>query len=210
MNEEKEIILHVTLTSIAVTIVGFIIYRIVKAQWSHVKQAIRSTIYTLKMFLINYLAHTRVHTKAYQIALCRIGLYCATAMMFLPTFGYYYYMKDNDITFSITFYLQILSPQVIGPAFLFMLNASSLFIVIHHKRVLKMLPILTVLSACFTYISSGTVSHEFSHFFLDACVGYMDFIFYPVLTLTLAQIAVYFLDHRAQQVAFCDEQGMPQ
>lgn len=197
MTEEPEITLRVTLHCIVIVMVGFVIYRMARANGRHLKLAGKICLTWLIRMVKIFITHLIEHPRPWQMALCRIGLYGALICFVVPIIAIFSYVNTSDIADRYVLIIKLSSDQLIGPIFLILLSGSLLLMIFHRKQIPVFFPLLSILGACYTVVSCGSVDHDFSHELFDECSGYGELIFYPMIATAIAHGLLYLRDRYA-------------
>lgn len=197
MTEEQEITLHVTLHGIVIVMVGFVIYRLARANWRHLKHAGKICLTWLIRMVKISITHLIEHPQLWQMALCRIGLYGALICFVVPIIAIFPYVNTSDIADRYVLMIKLFSDQFIGPILLILLSVSLLLMIFHRKQIPVIFPLLSILGACYTVVSCGFVAHDFSHELFDECSGYGELIFYTMIVTAIAHGLLYLRDRYA-------------
>ena len=195
MTEEQEITLHVTLHGIVIVMVGFVIYRLARANGRHLKLAGKICFTWLIRMVKISITLLIEHPRPWQMALCRIGLYGALICFVVPLLAIMPLCIDGTAK-PLVVILSIYD-QFIGPIFLILLSVSLLLMIFHRKQIPVIFPLLSILGACYTVVSCGSVDHDFSHELFDECSGYGELIFYPMIATAIAHGLLYLRDRYA-------------
>ena len=195
MTEEQEITLHVTLQCMVIVMVGFVIYRMARANGRYLKLAGKICLTWLIRMVKIFITHLIEHPRPWQMALCRIGLYGAMICFVVPLLAIMSFRIDGTAK-PLVLILSIFD-QLIGPIFLILLSGSLLLMIFHRKQIPVFFPLLSALGAYYTVENCGSVAHEFSHELFDECSGYGELIFYPMIATAIAHGLLYLRDRYA-------------
>ena len=195
MTEEQEITLHVTLQCMVIVMVGFVIYRMARANGRYLKLAGKICLTWLIRMVKIFITHLIEHPRPWQMALCRIGLYGALICFVVPLLAIMSFCIDGTAK-PLVLILSIFD-QLIGPIFLILLSGSLLLMIFHRKQIPVFFPLLSALGAYYTVENCGSVDHEFSHELFDECSGYGELIFYPMIATAIAHGLLYLRDRYA-------------
>ncbi|MCP5543170.1 MAG: hypothetical protein H7A49_04610 [Akkermansiaceae bacterium] len=173
MSEENWIYLWVLAVSASITLLGFVIWRIVRANGRNWARSCLAWWNRGSVLRIVERADSQVRANRWLIqwTACVLGLLSALACIGLPIAGATGYGEEFDVHVDWGTLIRLLVPQLIGPLFLSMLGVAILIVLALRQRVPRFIVLFTLVGALFTSMKSGDVSHEFDHVLFDECAG---------------------------------------